>query len=162
MSTPWRVARWPSKESTVKRSIFLLALTVLCFLPAPAVAGDTLFYSVDIYIDSGERPLAAWQLEVHYNDADITIVGVEGGDRPFREAPYYDHPGMRSGRIILAAFSTDRNAPAGRLRVARIHLMEEGDGDGQVEYSLILAAGPDGEPYEAEINAERTRGGNHE
>ena len=146
----------------MKRTLFLLATATLLFLPALSVAGDVLFYPVDIYIDSGKRPLAAWQIEVHYDDADISITGVEGGDSPFTEPPYYDHPGMRSGRIILAAFTTDRKAPAGRLRVARLHLMEEADGDGRVSFSLILDAGPDGEPFEAGINAVRTRGEDHE
>ena len=146
----------------MKRTLFLLATATLLFLPALSVAGDVLFYPVDIYVDSGERPLAAWQIEVHYNDADISITGVEGGDYPFTEPPYYDHPGMRSGRIILATFTTERKAPAGRLRVARLHLMEEGDGDGRFSIRLVLAAGPDGEPFEAEINAVRTRGDNHE
>ena len=146
----------------MKSSILLFILTAFCFLPVAAIAGDTLFYPVDIYIDTGESPLAAWQLEVIYDDADISIVGVEGGDRPFTEPPYYDHPGLTEGRIILAAFSTERDVPSGRLWVARLHLMEEADGDGRIDYRLILTAGPDGEPYEAEIKAERAHGGNHE
>ena len=145
----------------MKRSIFLLALTVLCLLPISAVAGDIAFYPVDIYIDTGEKPLAAWQLEVHYNDTDITITGVEGGDHPFGEPAYYDHLGMTQGRIVLAAFTTDRNAPSGRLRVARLHFMEEADGEGGISIRLILTAGPEGVPYEAEVNAIRTRGEYH-
>jgi hypothetical protein len=146
----------------MKRTLFLLVISALFFLPALAVAGDTFFYPVDIYIDTGEMPLAAWQFEVLYDGSDINIVGIEGGEEPFAEAPYYDPAGLTEGRIVIAAFTTGNAPPRGRTRVARLHLMEEGDGEGGVRVRLIVTAGPGGETYEAEIDAVRERGGNHE
>jgi hypothetical protein len=96
----------------------------------PAGAGMR-FLPVDILLDTGTHPLGAYQVEITAKNA--AIVGLEGGDpAPFHNAPYYDPaalqpgPAGSAGRIIVAAFSTDANLPAGTSRVARLHLALSG------------------------------------
>ena len=52
--------------------------------PAPArdIARniDTRFEAIDIYIDSGAQPLAAYQVELRATSGDVKAVGIEGGD----------------------------------------------------------------------------------
>ena len=53
--------------------------------PAEAVR----FQAVDIFIDAGTQPLAAYQLEVLCDAAEAKIVGVEGGEaESYKIAPY--------------------------------------------------------------------------
>jgi hypothetical protein len=86
------------------------------------------FGYVDIFIDSGETPLAVYQVELRATAGDIRIVGVEGGDAAaFAEPPHYDPAALLEGeRIVLGAFSTGDALPAGRTRIARVHLRIEG------------------------------------
>jgi len=120
------------------------------------------FRPVDIFLDSGDARLAAYQVEVRYDRSQIKIVGVEGADTEeaegFNPPPYFDRKGMDAGRIVIAAFVTDDLlAPAGRTRVATLHLRVEGEsdapGDGAPGMSvrLVTAARPGGERIEPEV-----------
>lgn len=85
------------------------------------------FTWVDIYADSGDVPLAAYQLELRATSGDFKIVGIEGGEHPaFATPPYYDPAALQNHRVILAALSTDDALPTGRTRVARVHVMIQG------------------------------------
>lgn len=130
-----------------------MLLTLLFAAPLPAAGGELTFVPVRIFIDSGERPLAAYQFELSYDRRAVSLAGVEGGEGVWREAPYYDPRGLESGRIVIAAFTTDRQPPAGRIRVATIHLaiesnvfVEEG-----LDATLTVAVDPDETPVEAAI-----------
>ena len=95
-------------------------------------AGLTQFVALDLIIDSGQKPLAAYQIEL--NAATVQgvvakIVGIEGGEKaPFTTPPYYDPAALQGGRVILAAFSTAEaeNLPQGRFRIARVHMQVTG------------------------------------
>ena len=125
--------------------------------PAPAT-----FSFVDVFIDSGTTPLAAYQVELvghiagddGQNPAAVTIVGVEGGAAaPFRDAPYYDPSAMQGERVIIGALSTlpADQLPRGKVRVARVHMMTTGTTVGPLcTLTLTTAAGPDA----GRINAE--------
>ena len=103
--------------------------------PAPATA---VFRPVDVWVRTAGERLAAYQVEVTYDPKRVKIVGVEGGEKgPFNEAPYFDPKGKTGGRIVVAAFTADDEAaPAGRLRVARLHLRVEGGGDPDIQIRL--------------------------
>jgi hypothetical protein len=102
--------------------------------PAPAAGAPSAvrFETLDVFVDSGAVPLAAYQLEVRADTksedarAQVKLVGVEGGDRgAFEEPPRYDPEALLRGeRIILAAYSLlDKDQlPTGKTRVARIHV----------------------------------------
>ncbi len=107
-------------------------LTIFCFgLAAGLLAqepvpeeGRSRFGAVDIYVDSGSTPLAAYQLEFAATNGLAKIVGIEGGEpAAFREPPFYDPKAMQRERVILASFSTAAAAelPTGKTRVATVH-----------------------------------------
>lgn len=111
------------------------------------------FVAVDLFAETDGRPLAAWQVELSCVGSEAKIVGVEGsGEQP----PYYDPAALQGGRIILASFTTEPNPPAGRVRVARVHLMEAG----ATGYSarVMAAAAPGGERFEPKIELVRMGG----
>ena len=106
---------------------------------------DVRFEAVDVAVDSGRTPLAAYQFEFTAPADRVTLVGVEGGESAaFAAAPYYDPAALMHDRVIVAAFSTGRDLPTGRTRVARLHLMITGEGEPDYGLKLQAAAGPDG------------------
>jgi hypothetical protein len=98
-------------------------------------------HTSDIYIDSGEKPLAAYQIELNDPLGRTQIVGVEGGEpAAFTASPHYDAAAIGSGHIILAAFSTNRDLPTGKVRVARLRVAFS-DAEGPTWMMKVCAAG---------------------
>jgi hypothetical protein len=131
-----------------------LVLTAAQAPPSETQPAGVRFEWLDFYIDSGDAPLAAWQFELSGDVDTFQIVGIEGGDHvAFAQPPYYDPAALRNHRVILAAFSTDESLPTGRTRVARVHVMIEGD---QPKYlvDLTVAATADGSEIPVEILTE--------
>jgi len=137
----------------MKRRIALLLL-VFAWI---GLGQDARFVAMDIYVDAGDRALAAYQIEITAGEATETgtrIVGVEGGEpKPFATPPYYDARALKGRRIIVAAFTTDPGAPRGRIRVARLHFFEERSGEIDYRATAVAAAAPGGEriPIDIEI-----------
>jgi hypothetical protein len=103
----------------------------------PAVQPSVRFAPLHIYLDSGNRPLAAFQFELKAAAGQIKIVGVEGGQHEaFKEAPYYDRAALANDRIIIAAFNTGQDLPEGRTRIATLHLQIIGDAEPEYELTL--------------------------
>ena len=130
-------------------------------IPGPDdVAADVRrFEAIDVFVDSGNQKLAAWQLEVKSTANDVQIVGIEGGEHPaFAEPPYYDKRAMNSNRVIIAAFSTGDNLPSGRSRVARIHVQVRGSGPRTWLSELTTSATSDGTRIPAEISIAKAAG----
>ena len=120
--------------------------------PEPGVR----FAPLHIYLDSGDRSLAAYQFELKATAGQIEIVGVECGEhKAFSEAPYYDPAARTQDRIIIAAFNTGRDLPTGRTRIATVHLLIKGDVEPQYELDLTVAGDADGEKIPAEITFEK-------
>jgi len=110
-----------------------------------------------VNIDSADMPLAAYQFELKAVQGDVTIVGVEGGQHTaFQKPPYYDPAVLqKENRIIIAAFNTGNDLPAGKNRVASIHLMIEGEIEPDYKVELTVAADPNGKKIpSAKINLE--------
>lgn len=113
------------------------------------------FSPLHIYVDSGSRPLAAYQFELKATAGQVKIVGVEGGQhKAFKEAPYYDPAALARDRIIIAAFNTGRELPKERTRIATIHLQITGEAQPEYELKLTVAADADGEDIPAKISFE--------
>jgi hypothetical protein len=130
--------------------LFFAALAALSMAPQ-----DIRFVALDIVLETGDRSLAAYQFELLPGSSKI--VGVEGGEHSlFADAPYYDPAALQGGRIVVAAFTTEEGAPAGRTRVARLHLQETEN----VEYKarLIAAASPGGDRIHPVIQVVRVGG----
>jgi hypothetical protein len=117
------------------------------------------FVAVDVFVDSGATPLAAYQVEIRELGAaggtpapQVRLVGVEGGAGVYATAPYYDpaalHAEALKDRIVIAAFSTGAGLPTGKSRVARLH-MEVRGGEPGFAMRVMTAGAADGHKIEA-------------
>jgi len=110
------------------------------------------FMPLDIYVDSGDTPLAAYQIEIEDTSQVSAIVGIEGGEHhAFKEPPYYDSAAIDNHHVILASFSLNSSLPTGKTRVATIHLLVH-DRDGP-DFILrhCITADPDGRSFTADV-----------
>lgn len=112
--------------------------------PAAALAespGQVRFGAVDVFVDAGSTPLAAYQFELRITAGNVTLVGVEGGEhRAFRAPPYYDPKALSQQRIIVAAFDTGSDLPRGQTRVARLMVQIRGPVAPAYHATLVVAA----------------------
>ena len=114
------------------------------------------FAPLHIYLDSGSQALAAYQFELKTTAGQVEIVGVENGEHPaFEEPPYYDPAALANDRIIIAAFSTDKDLPKGRTRIATIQLQIIGDAEPEYELELTVAGDANGNEIPAKITYEK-------
>jgi hypothetical protein len=110
------------------------------------------FEAVDVFIDTGDRPLAAYQFELKACVGHAKIVGIEGGEhQAFRSPPYYDPAALQNDRVIIADFDLGEDLPSGRSRVARIHLQVTGEEEPRYIAILQVAAAPAGQRISASI-----------
>ena len=127
-----------------------IAALILMALAANALAGEApapvTFGYVDIYLDSGEAALAAYQVDFSAEHESARIVGVEGGDHAaFGAAPYFDPAATGGERVVIGAFSTAKDLPRGKTRVARIHLELTAGAVHHFNTELLTAATAGGE-----------------
>lgn len=142
----------PTYRSGMVRLVFgfLLLLGLAAELPAQQPADEesrARFCAMDIYIDSGSTPLAAYQVEFAATNGIAKIVGIEGGEHAaFKAPPYYDPKAMQHERVIIASFSTRPTAdlPKGKTRVATIHLQVPGGGAPAFEIKVQTAGDAQG------------------
>ncbi|MHC4133117.1 MAG: hypothetical protein ACYSYW_13175 [Planctomycetota bacterium] len=121
-----------------------------------SVQTNVRFAPLEIYLDSNEQALAAFQFELKAVTGQIKIVGVEGGEHEaFKEPPYYDPAALANDRIIIAAFNTGSNLPVGRTRIATVHLQIIGDIQPEYEINLTVAADSDGQQIDATITTKQ-------
>ena len=144
------------------RRVFILTLTLLSAAalwaqeaPTPREAPTEDIAFVNVFVDSGARPLAAYQLELKAETGNVKIIGIGGGDHAaFRDAPYFDKAAMSGDRAILAAFSTDRKLPTGRTRVARVMVYVEKGVAPRYTLKLTTAATIGGEKIKGTVSIE--------
>lgn len=143
----------------------VLAVAMSGTAKQPGDASESRWEAVDVYVDSGKVPLAAYQLEVQArldSGADgrvVKLVGVEGGEQggAFGDPPYYDPDALRGERIILAAYSlaAESSLPTGRTRVARLHVQVPEAGIPTYRCILTVAGNSMAEEIEAKAEAAR-------
>jgi len=124
-------------------AILFCALTAPLFAQQATEEAGVHFRTVDVYVDSGNTPLAAYQLKFSVTNSVVKIVVIEGGEhRAFREPPFYDPKAMQEERVVIAAFSTEtlENLPTGKTRVATIHLQTTGTERLGIQLELQTAA----------------------
>ena len=120
-------------------------------------ADTTRFEAIDVFVDTTDRPLAAYQLEFFAASGEVKIAGIEGGEHPaFRVPPFYDPKAMQLERVILAAFNTAATPelPIGRTRVATIHVQRRGERPPSFQVQLEAAADSAGTAIAAEVSFE--------
>jgi hypothetical protein len=147
----------------------LSVLTLLTLISWPAALcaqqpareeGPSRFSAVDIYVDSKNAPLAAYQIEFSATNGVAKIVGIEGGESTaFHEPPFYDAKAIQRERVIIAAFNTlaADKLPSGKTRIATIHLQITGDQTPQFQLTLQAAANPDGNRISADASFEERK-----
>lgn len=140
---------------------FALMLACLVFCRSqPAGEGEggqqrlSRFIRRELHIDPGGRPLCAYQLELTYDDAKLTVCGVAGGTGPvYAAAPHHDPRGLSSGRLVLAAFTLDdAAAPRSRTCVVQLHLLSIDQGVRSLRVRLVAAADSEGTKFPAPVH----------
>jgi hypothetical protein len=136
----------------LRAAILLLSLQVVA---AGSQTAETAvrFETVDVFVDTTDKTLAAYQLEFFAASGDARIAGIEGGAHPaFATPPYYDAKAMQQDRVILAAFTTEDAAvlPVGKTRIATIHLQTLGADPPDFQIRLQAAADAAGRTITAE------------
>ena len=152
----------PASVRRILRCSLLLATFCVLFQQTITLAEEAKanirFEAVEVYVDSGAKPLAAFQLEFRVEAGDAKIVGVEGGSHAaFREPPFYDPKALQQERVILAAFNTAKadQLPKNKTRVATIHLRISGRTEPEFSVKLKTAASVDGKKIPAKTTLER-------
>ena len=141
-------------------AMFAVQPVALTLLPsgaareASAPGATAHYWAMDVIVDADGQRLAAYQLEMTDPTGRSKIVGIEGGEHAaYSEPPYYDPAAMaQEGRVILAAFSTGKELPSGKTRVARLRVRTTGDGEPDFQGKLIIAATSDGRTFPAQVN----------
>jgi hypothetical protein len=132
---------------TLLRSLIAILLLVVGAAIGQEPVSAT-FRVVDLFVDSGNQPLAAYQLSFACAAAGTKIVGIEGGEHSaFTEPPYYDPKAMQNNHVVVAAFNTGNSGrlPRGRTRIATIHVQTSASAERRYELKVEAAATPAGE-----------------
>lgn len=144
-------------------AILMLVLPVLAVMawaaenPRPAAvpiegSATERFGVLDVFIDAGDTPLAAYEFELATKAGDVTLVGIERGDDPnFQDPPYYDPAALTQSRVIVGAFSLAEQLPQGRTRVARLHVRIGAGAAPQYDVKLRAAGSREGQSIAAEV-----------
>ena len=142
-------------------SIILLAGVLLggsAVAQEPGNPGEEIsFRAVDVFVDSKDQHLAAYQVVVAFFGPDTKISGIEGGDHPaFRKPPLYDPKAMQKEQVIIAAYNTSpaEELPKGKVRVATIHLQITGSKAPDFSFKLITAGTVEGRKIPAKVAVE--------
>ena len=120
--------------------------------PSQSQPAASHFGWVDVFIDPQGKPLACYQFELTAKDAEVALVGVEGGEHAaFASPPYYDPKANLQNRIVIAAFNTGNDLPRQRTRVARIMVRVRG-GTPHYAATLQVSASADAQKIPALIS----------
>jgi hypothetical protein len=137
------------------RRISIVLLVLVLAAGAVPARQEAEFTWVDVVLDTGGEHLGAWQVELTDARGAARVAGVEGGEHPaFAAPPYYDPRALQQGRIVLAAFQTQGELPAGRVRVARVHVRVEAGAEPAFEARLVAAADGAGREIPARVELE--------
>ena len=139
-------------------TILFFGLAAGLLAQQPAIEeGRSRFRAVDIYVDSGSTPLAAYQIQFAATNGVAKIVGIEGGEHPsFRQPPFYAPKAIQHERVIIASFSTasTTDLPTGKTRVATIHYQTTDTHPPQFALKLQTAGDAQGNKLSAQASFE--------
>ena len=121
--------------------------------PSLTTTSPVRFAVVDVFVDAGDAPLAAYQFELRATTHNVALTGIEGGEHAaFGRPPYYDPKALLEERIVIAAFNTGADLPRGKTRVARLHVQVTGDVEPAYDAKLQVAASTDAKQIPATIS----------
>jgi hypothetical protein len=109
---------------------------------------------VEIYIDTGDRDLGAYDLTLVYDRTLVRVLSVE----PTAEfaPPQYVRSGLTSGELKLAAYQLEKN-PRGRVVVARVTFESFGGPASRLSVRLRTLADSNALPMKGRAEASRDR-----
>ena len=114
--------------------------------PAPTQLG-----TVDLFVDSAKTQLAAWQMEFKATAGQLRSSGSSAATTRFSRSAL-----LRSGGIEeqsnMGAFNISDKLPAGKIRVARLHLHISGDQRPVYAVNLVVAGDQEGKPITAQAS----------
>jgi hypothetical protein len=160
---PFAICNW-GRRASVPRCLGAFLLLCLSAAPvgqtAPAATGPS-FRTLQVYLDPGGTPLAAYQVEIV---GDFTLVGVEAGPGQgrmgFSDPPYYDPAALAGGRVIVGGYSLADELPAGRTCVATLHVRIATANPGY-QVKLLAAGARDGSRLECPVTISEISEGDH-
>jgi hypothetical protein len=140
------------------KKFFFIILVCLVIIPLLAQQKNAEvvkeFAVYDVFIEV-EQQISSWQFECSYNKDLLQISGIEGGQGVFSDPADYDSKGLNGGRIILAAYSLDKQLPKGKVRVSRLHVYEKKSQLLNSITKLIVAADINGKEIQGKISFEK-------
>lgn len=116
------------------------------------------FVAFDVIIETGAAALAVYQVAIEDRSGRAQLVGVEGGDvAAFAEPPHYDPRALMEERIIIGAFSTQSAAelPAGRTRIATLHVRIPPGGEPDWHTTLDVCATEGGDAIDGTVTLQQ-------
>ena len=146
----------------MRRFLLSLLMTVLV-LPLlsqqdKAPAATKVFQAYDLYVNISRGSVAAWQLEIKFPAQQAKIVGIGGGSGVFSEPADYDSKALTSGRIILAAYSLEKDLPSGRVHLGRLQTYENKGAFASAEITLQALADAGGKNLNGHLTLEKVKG----
>ncbi len=118
------------------------------------------FVTVDLFVDSGDSSLAAYQVDLKAtNEAGrVLLAGIEGGEHEAFSTPaHYDPKALNAEKefdhVVLAAFSTGENLPSGRTRVATLHYQMPSAGELKLDVLTLVTGDADAGVIQAKAEA---------
>ncbi|HEX5245115.1 MAG TPA: hypothetical protein VFW23_17785 [Tepidisphaeraceae bacterium] len=125
-----------------------------------ATQSSARFTALDVLVDSGKTPLAAYQVKIVATSGDVTLVGVEGSDQPaFSMAPYYEKHAILNKQFIVAAYSLAGSLPTGKTCVATLMVRIGSSTKPDWHITLQVAGGADGKKIPATASIVEHSGG---
>jgi hypothetical protein len=147
---------FPFVAPSLRRFVAVLLVAIACLSAAPATApmAEPSFRTLRVLVDPHGKPMAVWQVEV-VAEGDVKLVGVEkGAATGSSDPPYYDPAAMAGGRIVIGAYSLEKDLPAGRTHVATLHVRVGGSEEVKCKVRVMTAGAGDGSPIAAEATVE--------
>ena len=122
--------------------------------PAPGVSQSRSLTSrlqppiVDIYLDTGSHPLAAYTIELRYDPQVVAVLDVSHPGRGgFPGTPMVEPASFARGVTRIVGLHTGASLPRGRVRVARVHFRPaSASGSSSLSVSILGIYGPGGKP----------------
>ena len=117
--------------------------------------------TVDLWIDSADRKLGAYQLRLTFDPAASAIEEIGGGAEPFDARPLTNPAGLTGGEAVLAGQIDPARAagriPNGLIRVATLRFKLVSGRSTAISVKLDSLFDPDGRPIEGKAILSRDR-----
>jgi hypothetical protein len=137
------------KLSQADISLFAWKLTTLrkADNSAPSASAGSKQVTMDIYANTQNASLAAWELELAYDNSRFAIsrIHTDGHNSEF-DPLYYDANGFQSGILRIGGYDLLKPGRKGQIKLARVIFTSTDDRADKLGYRLISACDRWGQP----------------